>query len=1092
MWLQALYRNEQGPIQRQSSALLRKSFVFFIVLLFLSAMLVQLGCSGAASLAADPAPLIKNQPAGQVVTAGQTANFTVTADGTLPLLYQWRKNGTAISGAISSSYTTPPTTAADNGAQFVVTVSDKAGSVTSNPATLIVTAANMGPSFTSQPVGQTITAGQTATFSVTASGTAPLSYQWNKNGTAISGATSSSYTTPAETVSDNGAEFTVVVSNSVGNATSNAAILTVTAAPVAPSITTQPVSRTVTAGQTATFSVIASGTSPLSYQWNKNSSAISGATSSTYTTPATTSSDNGAQFMVTITNSAGAITSNPATLTVNTPPSITAQPASQIVIVGQSATFSVTATSIAPLSYQWQKNRAAISGATSSSYTTPGTTTADNGAQFTVVVSNSFGNATSNAAILTVTAAPVAPSITTQPVSRTVTAGQTATFSVIANGTSPLSYQWNKNGAAISGATSSTYTTPATTSSDNGAQFTVLVSNTAGSVTSSAATLTVNVATYLLSASPASLSFGNVNTGTSSTLPVTLTSSGNSNVTISNVGISGGFNATGVSAGTILTPGKTTTLNVTFAPAAIGSVTGSVTITSSATNSPTSIPLNGVGTPPAVTLAFPGAQGGGALSVGGRGGAVYLVSNMADSGAGSLRACIDASGPRTCVFRTGGTIALLSSLTVSNPFITIAGQTAPGGGIQISGPSGANAAGNPALLVRTHDVVVQYLRVRRGHNAGEICNGAPWSCGMSVEVLANQASDNPYNIMFDHVDAEWSNYDAFGLAGHPNAGTNQPRSITISDSIIGEEFAGAGQTTGAAVGGYSGLGSTAEDLEVDIDFHHNLFAGTSHRMPLTTIKSGRLVNNFIYGWTYYPMRGKGFRDIIGNYFKYRSAQGFVSHEIQAWTTNDGNDTSFAPSFYLIGNAGPSDPTGTNNWAMTGLAINESAGEGSSPLSAVYQSTSPIPTPLGYISITADPVSKISSPSGIFLNAGRAAPYDGVGASRELDCSGKWVDARDPIDNRIVSAVVNGTTLYGSYDYSSLSASPQSQADLGSWPTLAAGAACVDSNNNGLPDVWESYWGGVLGLGSTLNPNGFDFGDGYTNLEHYFDGMSPSP
>src|SRR5437660_920831 len=416
MWLQALYRNQQGPIQRQSSALLRKSFVFFIVLLFLSAMLVQLGCSGAASLAADPAPLIKNQPAGQVVTAGQTANFTVTADGTLPLLYQWRKNGTAISGAISSSYTTPPTTAADNGAQFVVTVSDKAGSVTSNPATLIVTAANMGPSFTSQPVGQTITAGQTATFSVTASGTAPLSYQWNKNGTAISGATSSSYTTPAETVSDNGAEFTVVVSNSVGNATSNAAILTVTAAPVAPSITTQPVSRTVTAGQTATFSVIASGTSPLSYQWNKNSSAISGATSSTYTTPATTSSD-------------------------------------------------------------------------------------------------------------------------------------------------------------------------------NGAQFTVLVSNTAGSVTSSAATLTVNVATYLLSASPASLSFGNVNTGTSSTLPVTLTSSGNSNVTISNVGISGGFNATGVSAVTILTPGKSTTLNVTFAPAAIGGVTGPFTITSSATNSPISIPM---------------------------------------------------------------------------------------------------------------------------------------------------------------------------------------------------------------------------------------------------------------------------------------------------------------------------------------------------------------------------------------------------------------------------------------------------------------------------------------------------------------------
>ena len=863
----------------------------------------------------------------------------------------------------------------------------------------------------------------------------------------------------------------------------------------APSIKTQPVSRIVTAGQTATFSVMASGAAPLSYQWNKNGTAVSGATSWNYTTPAESTADNGSQFTVRVSNSAGSVTSNAAMLSVTTAdvaPSINSQPSSQSITTGQTATFSVTASGTAPLSYQWNKNGAAISGASSASYTTPATTAADNGAQFTVAVSNAAGSITSNAATLSVNSAPIAPSITTLPSSQTVTAGQTATFSVTASGTAPLNYQWNRNGIAISGAISSTYTTPATLVSDNGTQFTVLVSNTAGSITSTAAMLTVSPATYLLSSSPASLSFGNVGTGTSSTLAVTLTSSGNSSVTISNVSISGGFSASGVSVGTILTPGKTATLNVTFIPAAIGSVTGSVTITSNATNSPISVPLNGVGIAPAVTLAFPGAQGGGALSVGGRAGAVYLVSNTADSGGGSLRACIDASGPRTCVFRTGGTIALLSSLTVSNPFITIAGQTAPGGGIQITGPSGALAPGNPALLVRTHDVIVQYLRVRRGYNAGEICNASPWSCGMSVEVLANQASDNPYNIMFDHVDAEWSDYDAFGLAGHPNAGANQPRSITISNSIIGEEFAGAGQTTGAAVGGYSGLGSTAEDLEVDIDFHHNLFAGTSHRMPLTTIKSGRLVNNFVYAWTYYPMRSKGFRDVIGNYFKYRSAQGFVSHEIQAWTTNDGNDTSFAPSFYVIGNAGPSDPSGTNNWAMTGLAINESAGEGSSPLSTVYQSSSPIPTPPGYVSITADPVSNISLPSGIFLNAGRAAPYDGAGASRELNCSGSWVDARDSIDSRIVNAVVNGTTLYGSYDYSSLSASPQSQADLGGWPTLAAGTACVDSNNNGLPDVWESYWGGVLGLGSTLNPSGFDFGDGYTNLEHYVDGMSPSP
>ncbi|HXN95159.1 MAG TPA: immunoglobulin domain-containing protein, partial [Candidatus Acidoferrales bacterium] len=174
-----------------------------------------------------------------------------------------------------------------------------------------VSGASAPPSITTQPVSADVTAGQTATFSVTATGTAPLSYQWQKNGTAISGATSSTYTTPPTTASDNRALFTVVVSNSAGSATSNAGTLNVAGATVvAPSITTQPISQTVTAGQTATFSVAVTGTAPLSYQWQKNGTAISGATSSTYTTPTTTSSDNGSLFKVVVTNSAGSATSN--------------------------------------------------------------------------------------------------------------------------------------------------------------------------------------------------------------------------------------------------------------------------------------------------------------------------------------------------------------------------------------------------------------------------------------------------------------------------------------------------------------------------------------------------------------------------------------------------------------------------------------------------------------------------------------------------------------------------------------------------------------------------------------------------------------
>src|SRR5213079_1714406 len=255
------------------------------------------------------------QPASQTVSAGQTATFTVAATGTAPLSYQWQKNGTTIGGATAASYTTPATTASDNGDQFTVVVSNAAGSVTSRAAALTVNAVLVAPTITTQPASQTVTAGQRAAFTVTAAGTAPLSYQWQKNGTAIGAATAASYTTPATTASDNGDQFTVVVSNTAGSVTSNAAALTVNSAPVAPTITRQPASQTVTAGQRATFTVTATGTAPLSYQWQKNGTAIGGATAASYTTPATTVADNGNQFTVVVSNAAGSVTSNAAALT---------------------------------------------------------------------------------------------------------------------------------------------------------------------------------------------------------------------------------------------------------------------------------------------------------------------------------------------------------------------------------------------------------------------------------------------------------------------------------------------------------------------------------------------------------------------------------------------------------------------------------------------------------------------------------------------------------------------------------------------------------------------------------------------------------
>jgi hypothetical protein len=259
-------------------------------------------------------------------------------------------------------------------------------------------------------------------------------------------------------------------------------------------------------GQAATFSVVASGRD-LTYQWQKDSGSgfadIAGATSASYTTPVTTAADEGSRFRVVVSNPVSSATSSEVTLTVLVSPAISVQPGDLSVVAGTTATFGVTASGTAPLTYQWQKDSGAgftnIAGATSASYTTPATTLADDGSRYRVVVSNVAGSVTSGVANLTVTLVAVAPAITTPPANQTVGEGQTATFSVVATGTSPLSYQWQKDGgsgfAAITGATSASYTTPATTLADDGSRYRVVVTNAVGNVTSAAATLDVNAQT---------------------------------------------------------------------------------------------------------------------------------------------------------------------------------------------------------------------------------------------------------------------------------------------------------------------------------------------------------------------------------------------------------------------------------------------------------------------------------------------------------------------------------------------------------------------------------------------------------------------
>jgi hypothetical protein len=261
--------------------------------------------------------------------------------------------------------------------------------------------------------------------------------------------------------------------------------------PAAPVITTQPQSLTATVRSNIGISTIASGTPEPTYQWQKNGAAISGAIASTLTLTNVQMSDAGA-YSVKASNSAGSVTSNVATLTVNapiSPPYFVTASSSQTVVIGRSAIFQVFAGGEPPFTYQWLKNGTAIAGATSATLGFGSVQASDAGA-YSVILSNSGGSITSSPDILMVKTSPFAPGIAAQPASQAVTTGANVTFTVAASGSGTLSYQWQKDGTAITGATGASYSITTTLPADAGS-YTCVVTNSAGSSTSAAGTLTV-------------------------------------------------------------------------------------------------------------------------------------------------------------------------------------------------------------------------------------------------------------------------------------------------------------------------------------------------------------------------------------------------------------------------------------------------------------------------------------------------------------------------------------------------------------------------------------------------------------------------
>ena len=430
-------------------------------------------------------PKISKQPAGLKANVEGSAIIRVTATGMGTLGYQWRKGGEAMSGATNAVLVLENVKPADAG-DYAVVVSngDGSGKLVSSVAVLTVVVAP--PVIEIQPLGATVKVGTEANFRVTAKGY-ELSYQWRKNGVSIAGATNMTMTLIGVKEADVGS-YTVTVSNVGGSRTSNAAKLALALLPV---IRMQPKDASVIAGNKVTLEVTAAGTAPLSYQWQKDNSDIAGATKAALAFSLVQKADAG-NYTVVVSNLAGSVNSRVAKLDVSIqPPAITRQPADAKAEVGDAVIISVTATGSAPLAYQWRKlaetNWVELVGATSATLTLSNVQTNFSGS-YSVVISNSATNVTSREAKLSVIIAP--PRITAQPVKAEVIEGTTATFTVTATGTPPLSYQWSWNATSITNATNATLAL-LDVPIDYAGYYSVVVTNITGRVPSQYAQLVV-------------------------------------------------------------------------------------------------------------------------------------------------------------------------------------------------------------------------------------------------------------------------------------------------------------------------------------------------------------------------------------------------------------------------------------------------------------------------------------------------------------------------------------------------------------------------------------------------------------------------
>ena len=421
---------------------------------------------------------------------------------------------------------------------------------------------------------------------------------------------------------------------------------------------------------------------------------------------------------------------------------------------------------------------------------------------------------------------------------------------------------------------------------------------------------------------------------------------------------------------------------------------------------------------PSHAPAFPGVEGFGKYTVGGRGGKVIEVTNLNDAGPGSFRAAVSAKGPRTVVFRVSGTIALESELKIREPYLTIAGQTAPGDGICIK---------NYQVNFDTSQVIMRYLRFRPGDEKGK-------------EQDAFGGAGN--QIVVDHCSASWGVDETFSI--------NKAANLTVQWCLVSESLYHSIHKKGNH--GYGGLWGGPGG-----SWHHNILAHHSSRNPRASgnVDSGLMDyrNNVIYNWGFNSAYGGELwpRNWINNYYKSGPA---TDDKVRGriFLQKDPRGKMFAAGNFVAGFPAIS----ADNW---------NGGINFAPDGEATEKTLRVDRPF-----VVAPVTTQSAEVAYGLVLAQA------GASL----------VRDAVDRRVVEEIRTGTATFGASYKGGGKGIIDSQKDVGGWPELRSLPAPVDTDHDGVPDVWEQAHG--------LNPQDPADGPrattpgGYTNLERYLNSL----